>query len=191
LIFVLVLSSSGVGIYIWSKKKQSKDKKQEKPSPKQAPKPMEKPVVSKVTSEIPKDLITDISIDYVDTGKCEVAYSMHYKGISHQGTFKDGDKDTFVLKSFGRFVVVKPRLMKEGIDASIARKDISGTKAGKLTSATQPATTAIKTANNHYENSFVYLAIYNKKQLVTGLKVNLQTGEQIKGLPTEWEQLED
>lgn len=179
LILVLVLLGSGIGILIGVKKKKepSTSKEEEETTPLKSP----------VKTEIPKDLVTKIHIDYVDTNKRELAYSMHYKGISHQGVFKDGDKDTFVIKSLGRFVVVQPRTMTKESDAISTPQTGKG---GKLSSVTQPIVTAIS-AGSFYENSFVYLAIYNNKQLVTGLKVNLHTGEQIKGLPTEWEQLED
>jgi hypothetical protein len=190
LILVVLLSGSGVGILIWFKKKKKKEAPTivETPTIVEAPEPPEeKPTESKVKSEIPKELLSDISIDYVDANKRELSYSMHYKGVSHKGTFKDGDKDTFVIKSFGRFVVVKPnnRMQEEqAVDT-----DLLTTKGSALNLKVNSVVSI--TAKDFYQDSFVYLAIYNKRQLVTGLKVNLQTGEQIEGLPTEWSQLED
>lgn len=189
LIVVIVLSSSGIGIYAWSKKKKDKAKKAEEEEPTVVEKPAlvenpvpieEKPLESALNSEIPKELITDISIDYVDANRRELGYSMHYKGISHEGTFKEGDKDVFVVKPSASFAVVQPSGMKE---------EIAQTKEGKLNSKVDKDKSI--TAADYYNNSFVYLAIYNKKQLVTGMKVNLQSGEQIEGLPTEWAQLEE
>lgn len=179
LILVLVLSSSGVGLLVWSKKKEQKEEQEEEKALSSA----EKPIESTIKSEMPKELVTAIRIDYVDTNKRELSYSMHYKGISHKGTFKDGDQDSFVIKSFGRFVVVKPMKKEAGtLDASKKRGIVKGQSSANAVAIT---------AEDYYNDSFVYLAIYNKKQLVTGLKVNLQTGEEIQGLPTEWEQLED
>lgn len=194
LILVLLLSGSGIAVLLWFKKKKEKAAVEkvpaEAPTIVEAPEPEpeeEKGIVSKVKSEIPKELLTDISIDYVDANKRELAYSMHYKGVSHKGTFKDGDDDTFVIKSFGRFVVVKPRNMKQ--EEMAVDTNTTSTKGGAL----NPKVNAVGsiTAKDFYNNSFVYLAIYNKRQLVTGLKVNLQTGEQIEGLPTQWAQLEE
>jgi hypothetical protein len=185
LILVLVLSSSGVGLLVWSKKKEQKGELEEKQEEEKALSSAEKPIESKLKSEMPKELVTAIRIDYVDTNKRELSYSMHYKGISHKGTFKDGDQDSFVIKSFGRFVVVKPMKKEAGtldLDASKKRGIVKGQSSANAVAIT---------AEDYYNDSFVYLAIYNKKQLVTGLKVNLQTGEEIQGLPTEWEQLED
>jgi hypothetical protein len=196
LILVVLLSGSGVGILIWFKKKKKKSSRnkletgieEELPIVEAPEPPEEKPTESKVKSEIPKELLSDISIDYVDINKRELSYSMHYKGVSHKGTFKEGDKDTFVIKSFGRFVVVKPNNRMQEEPAAVD-KNVVSTRVGAL----NPKAKAVGsiTAKDFYQDSFVYLAIYNKRQLVTGLKVNLQTGEQIEGLPTEWSQLED
>jgi hypothetical protein len=193
LILVVLLSGSGVGILIWFKKKKKKEAPTivETPTPTivEAPEPEEeKPTESKVKSEIPKELLSDISIDYVDINKRELSYSMHYKGVSHKGTFKEGDKDTFVIKSFGRFVVVKPNNRIQEEPAAVD-KNVVSTRVGALNPKAKDVGSI--TAKDFYQDSFVYLAIYNKRQLVTGLKVNLQTGEQIEGLPTEWSQLED
>lgn len=166
LILVLVLSSSGVGFFIW-RKKQKKAEENE-----QLPESTQEKSTESIKSDIPKAFITDISIDYVDTGKRELGYSMHYKGLSHKGTFKDGDKNTFVVQSFGSFAVFQSNRIQEE-------------------QGTDTKSVVAVSAEDFYQDSFVYLAIYNKKQLVTGLKVNLHTGEQIEGLPTKWAQLED
>ncbi|MBL4650558.1 MAG: hypothetical protein JKY03_12575 [Aureispira sp.] len=193
LILVLLLSGSGIAVLLWFKKKKEKAAVEKAPAEAptiiEAPEPEpeeEKEIKSKVKSEIPKELLTDISIDYVDAAKREFGYSMHYKGISHKGTFKDGDEDTFVIKSFGRFVVLKPSNLK--LEARAVDTNPVATKGGAVNLKNKVV--GSKTAEDFYNDSFVYLAIYNKKQLVTGLKVNLQTGEQIEGLPTQWSQLE-
>ncbi len=185
LIVVIVLSSSGIGIYAWSKKKKDKAKKAEEEEPTVVEKPAlvekpvpieEKPLESALNSEMPAKLLTDISIDYIKPYSLEIGYNMHYKGVSHKGTFKHGDKSTVIKKSLATFSVAA---LRKNPHDRIDDKPISH-KAGKLNGYNA----------KEVEEPIVYLFIINKSEVVKGLKVNLRTGDQIEGLPKDWSEFD-
>ena len=188
LILVLLLSGSGIAVLLWFKKKKEKAAIEkapaEAPTIVEAPEPEpeeEKEIESKVKSEIPKELLTDISIDYVSTNKLEMGYKMQYKGVSHEGVFRHGDKATSIKKSLASFSVFTLRRRESGEIDDANQKPAVSTKGSVL----NPKATYV--VSKAVEIPFVYLFISNNKnKVVKGLKVNLYTGDQIDGLPKDW-----
>lgn len=192
-LLVILLAGSGVGVLVWSKKKEKKEDApipiveipEPTPNPIESnpiepkiiePKPIgQKTVASNIKPKIPAKLLTDISIDYIKPYSLEMGYNMHYKGISHQGTFKHGDRDTFIKKSLASFSVTTLNLIKE-IERGVS------SKGGKLK--------GYNGKELELEEPIVYLFIINKSEVVKGLKVNLRTGDQIEGLPKDWSEFD-
>lgn len=177
LVLVLVLSSSGIGVLVWSKKKKKEELAEpivERPDPIEAISP---PVENlKANAEIAENLITDISIDYIDNSSLELGYSMNYKGISHEGTFKVGDKSVAVTKSVAYFSVFTLNDTENMVEAAAAAQKVRNGKATKVGANNAKAATI----------PFIYLFIINKSEVVKALKVNPYTGEKEEGLPKDW-----
>jgi hypothetical protein len=209
---VLILSSSGVAVFLWSKKKEKAEKEKEDKdktaldeeivvekekenlllfeTPSTTVENSDYSIVEPISSlkqngEIPQDLVSDIRIDYVSPNKLEMGYEMHYKGASHKGVFKHGDKPISLKKSLASFTVFTMLKKATGTDS----KGSKGSKMNKGAAAVikEGTSTELKVE----EKPFVYLFILNNKnQAVQGLKVNLRTGDKIEGLPGDFPEFE-
>lgn len=196
---VLFLTSGGIAFFV-KKQLDKKNLKSKEPAP-----TVEEPATKPREIETPKqDLNIDSSIEVeaIDTVNKTFTYTMTYNGIAETGTFKDGDEDLKITKSFGSFVIdqrepdvtllapiqnssTKTGAQKAGGGDTTTKS--GATKLGKTGDTVFDLTTSrpvAKVVNSH----FVDLVINHKHGVLHSLTVNLATGEKIGSkAPRNWD----
>lgn len=172
----MLFSFGGVAFFLVRKKRKEElattkinaSQQIPKPSPEQlpiAPVSSVEPVKAVTQLPVAPEILSNISVPHVDTDSRSFAYSMHYNGIEHNGTFEDGDEGVFIEKAFGSFEVIQQQ--DTATSKGAAQKRRGSSKIG---------------TNEFAQNDWVKLIISDDEGVLRTLSINLTTGAQIGGL---------
>lgn len=197
---VLILMSGGIAFFV--KKQLDKKQKESKITPTKATSLAPSAEVSTGAKprelESPKQELTiesGIHVEHVDTVNRKFFYKMHYNGIAKGGTFKDGDADLLLPKSFGSFSI-----QQVAPEVKFLKPIAPSTKGGKMGGTSNTASKLGKIGNTVVDLStskpiatmkpsdLVHLTIKDQHGVLETLTVNLATGAKVGGKsPRNWD----